>query len=184
MLEEVYSDHALSKSQCYRWFKKFQSGDFELDNEPHGKPPQKFEDAELQALLDEDSTQMQEKLAKQLQFNLPYRCYIAFLELPFIGDRFLEHHCLGIHVNLIIRCHNSKTYGVPSCSFLGYHLKHSVSVKQEYVIFYLETSLLHHNEMSKDFLKTHLHNLDETIKKCNNGKVLTEKYQEISTDTE
>ncbi|UYV60845.1 hypothetical protein LAZ67_1002584 [Cordylochernes scorpioides] len=57
MLEEVYSDHALSKSQCYRWFKKFQSGDFELDNEPHGKPPQKFEDAVLQALLDEDSTQ-------------------------------------------------------------------------------------------------------------------------------
>ncbi|UYV78887.1 hypothetical protein LAZ67_17000128 [Cordylochernes scorpioides] len=67
MLEEVYSDHALSKSQCYRWFKKFQNGDFELDNEPHGKPPQKFEDAELQALLDEDSTQMQEKLAKQFQ---------------------------------------------------------------------------------------------------------------------
>ncbi|UYV84901.1 hypothetical protein LAZ67_X003927 [Cordylochernes scorpioides] len=58
MLEEVYSDHALSKSQCYRWFKKFQSGDFEHDNEPHGKPPQKFEDAELQALLDEESTQM------------------------------------------------------------------------------------------------------------------------------
>ncbi|UYV62360.1 hypothetical protein LAZ67_2000267 [Cordylochernes scorpioides] len=43
MLEEVYSDHPLSKSQCYRWFKKFQSGDFELDNEPHGKPPQKHE---------------------------------------------------------------------------------------------------------------------------------------------
>ncbi|UYV77765.1 CLCN3 [Cordylochernes scorpioides] len=69
MLEEIYSDHALSKSQCYRWFKKYQSGDFELDNEPHGKPPQKFEDAELQALLDEDSTQMQEKLAKQLQVS-------------------------------------------------------------------------------------------------------------------
>ncbi|UYV74417.1 hypothetical protein LAZ67_11003497 [Cordylochernes scorpioides] len=69
MLEEVYSDHALNKSQCYRWFKKFQSGDFELDNEPHGKPPQKFEDAELQALLDEDSTQMQEKLANQLQVS-------------------------------------------------------------------------------------------------------------------
>ncbi|UYV76521.1 hypothetical protein LAZ67_14000945 [Cordylochernes scorpioides] len=69
MLEEVYGDHALSKSQCYRWFKKFQSGDFELDNEPHGKPPQRFEDDELQALLDEDSTQMQEKLAKQLQVS-------------------------------------------------------------------------------------------------------------------
>ncbi|UYV66105.1 hypothetical protein LAZ67_4000289 [Cordylochernes scorpioides] len=67
MLEEVHGDHALSKSQCYRWFKKFQSGDFELDNEPRGKPHQKFEDAEQQALLDEDSTQTQEKLAKQLQ---------------------------------------------------------------------------------------------------------------------
>ncbi|UYV80519.1 hypothetical protein LAZ67_19000419, partial [Cordylochernes scorpioides] len=66
---EVYGDNALSKSQCYRWFKKFQSGDFELDNEPRGKPPQKFENAELQALLDEDSTQTQEKLAKQLQVS-------------------------------------------------------------------------------------------------------------------
>ncbi|UYV64129.1 K02A2.6-like [Cordylochernes scorpioides] len=67
MIEEVHGDHALSKSQCYRWFKKFQSGDFELDNEPRGKPHQKFEDAELQALLDDDSTQTQEKLVKQLQ---------------------------------------------------------------------------------------------------------------------
>ncbi|UYV83093.1 SETMAR [Cordylochernes scorpioides] len=69
MLEEVHGDHALSKSQCYRWFKKFQSGDFELDNEPRGKPHQKFEDAEQQALLNEDSTQTQEKLAKQLQVS-------------------------------------------------------------------------------------------------------------------
>ncbi|UYV68105.1 hypothetical protein LAZ67_5003070, partial [Cordylochernes scorpioides] len=69
MLEEVHGDHALSKSQCYRWFKKFQSGDFELDNEPRGKPHQKFEDADQQALLDEDSTQTQEKLAKQLQVS-------------------------------------------------------------------------------------------------------------------
>ncbi|UYV70996.1 hypothetical protein LAZ67_8001364 [Cordylochernes scorpioides] len=67
MLKEVHGDHALSKSQCYRRFKKFQSGDFELDNEPRGKPHQKFEDAELQALLDNDSTLTQEKLAKQLQ---------------------------------------------------------------------------------------------------------------------
>ncbi|UYV69399.1 hypothetical protein LAZ67_6003451 [Cordylochernes scorpioides] len=69
MLEEVHGDHALSKSQCYRWFKKFQSGDFELDNEPRGKPHQKFEDAEQQALLDEDSAQTQEKHAKQLQVS-------------------------------------------------------------------------------------------------------------------
>ncbi|UYV76051.1 hypothetical protein LAZ67_13002332 [Cordylochernes scorpioides] len=99
MLEEVYGDHALSKSQCYRWFKKFQSGDFELDNEPHGKPPQKFEDAELQALLDEDSTQMQEKLAKQLQpstdppiQNLKCKNKEAkFITLPFINQKFARN---------------------------------------------------------------------------------------------
>ncbi|UYV71433.1 hypothetical protein LAZ67_8003173 [Cordylochernes scorpioides] len=110
MLEEVYSDHALSKSQCYRWFKKFQSGDFELDNEPHGKPPQKFEDAGLQALLDEDSTQMQEKLAKQLQIyglcpqvykyvyklfancvaNLPFRSQAAPLAVKMGGEATLD----------------------------------------------------------------------------------------------
>ncbi|UYV83125.1 SETMAR, partial [Cordylochernes scorpioides] len=45
------------------------SDNFELDNEPRGKPHQKFADAEQQALLDEDSAQTQEKLAKQLQVS-------------------------------------------------------------------------------------------------------------------
>lgn len=67
MLEEAYGDHALGKTQCYNWFKKFKSGDFEVDNESRGRPPQKFEDAELQALLDQDSTQTQDELAEQLQ---------------------------------------------------------------------------------------------------------------------
>ncbi|UYV69592.1 hypothetical protein LAZ67_6004037 [Cordylochernes scorpioides] len=97
MLEEVYSDHALSKSQCYRWFKKFQSGDFELDNEPHGKPPQKFEDVELQALLDDDSTQMQEKLANQLQVSqgsLLYReiCWTWCVSDPGSGAQPVQVH--------------------------------------------------------------------------------------------
>ncbi|UYV76767.1 SETMAR [Cordylochernes scorpioides] len=64
MLEDVHGDHALNKSQCYRWFKKFQSDDFELNNEPRGKPHQMFEDAEQQALLDEDSTQTQKNMQK------------------------------------------------------------------------------------------------------------------------
>jgi len=46
----------LVKSQCFEWFKKFKSGDFDVRNEEHGKPPKKFEDSELQALLDEDDS--------------------------------------------------------------------------------------------------------------------------------
>jgi len=66
MLVETYGEHALSQSQCYRWYKKFSGGNFELENETRGKPAKKFEDAELQALLDEDDSQTQSELAEQL----------------------------------------------------------------------------------------------------------------------
>jgi len=57
MLVEAYSKHALGKSQCFEWFKKFKSGDFDVRNEERGKSSKKFEDSELQALLDEDDAQ-------------------------------------------------------------------------------------------------------------------------------
>jgi len=64
MLVEAYDEHAHDKSQCFKWFKKFISGDFDVRNEERGKSPKKFEDSELQALLDEDDAQQQ--LADQL----------------------------------------------------------------------------------------------------------------------
>ena len=53
----------LGKSQYFEWFKKFKSDDFNVRNEECGKPPKKFEDGELQALLDEDDAQIQQQLA-------------------------------------------------------------------------------------------------------------------------
>ncbi|XP_018395905.1 PREDICTED: uncharacterized protein LOC108774327 [Cyphomyrmex costatus] len=38
MLVEAYGEHALGKSQCFEWFKKFKSGDFDVRNEERGKP--------------------------------------------------------------------------------------------------------------------------------------------------
>ncbi|XP_039307939.1 uncharacterized protein LOC120358283 [Solenopsis invicta] len=52
--------------QCFEWFKKFKSGDFDVRNKERGKPPKKFADNKLQALLDKDNTQTQQKLADQL----------------------------------------------------------------------------------------------------------------------
>ena len=63
MLVEAYGDHALGKSQCYEWFKKFKSCDFDVRNEERGRPSKKFEDSELQALLNEDDAQTQQQLA-------------------------------------------------------------------------------------------------------------------------
>jgi len=33
MLVEAYGEHALGKSQCFEWFKKFKNGDFDVRNE-------------------------------------------------------------------------------------------------------------------------------------------------------
>ena len=66
MLVEAYGEHALGKSQCFEWFKKFRSGNFDVRNEERGRPPKKFQDSELQTLLDEDDAQTQQQLADQL----------------------------------------------------------------------------------------------------------------------
>ena len=36
MLVEAYGEHALGKSQCFEWFKKFRSGNFDVRNEERG----------------------------------------------------------------------------------------------------------------------------------------------------
>jgi len=50
-------------NHSFEWFKKFKSGDFDVRNE---ESPKKFENSELQALLDEDDAQTQEQLTDQL----------------------------------------------------------------------------------------------------------------------
>ena len=69
MLVDAYGEHALGKTQCFEWFKKFKSGNFDVRSEDRGKPSKKFEDNELQALLDEDDTQTLQELADQLNVS-------------------------------------------------------------------------------------------------------------------
>ncbi|GFU21947.1 hypothetical protein TNCV_3284141 [Trichonephila clavipes] len=62
-IDEAYGGNALSRAQCYRWFEKFQNGDFDVRNEERGRPAKIFEHAELQALVEGDDGQTQEHLA-------------------------------------------------------------------------------------------------------------------------
>jgi len=41
MLVEAYGEYVLGKSQCFEWFKKFKSGDFDVRNKKRGKLPKK-----------------------------------------------------------------------------------------------------------------------------------------------
>ena len=69
LLREAYGEHAPSQDTCERWFRRFKSGDFDIADKEHGKPSKRYEDVELQALLDEDDLQIQKQLAEQLSVS-------------------------------------------------------------------------------------------------------------------
>ena len=59
ILVEVYGEHALAEGTCQKSIARFKSGDFGLEDEERPRQPKKFEDEELEALLDEDCCQTQ-----------------------------------------------------------------------------------------------------------------------------
>ncbi|EFN77463.1 hypothetical protein EAI_12768, partial [Harpegnathos saltator] len=63
ILVETYGDHALSETTCRDWFK---NNDFDVEDKERSGAPKKFEDEELEALLDEDPCQTQNELAESL----------------------------------------------------------------------------------------------------------------------
>ncbi|UYV75798.1 hypothetical protein LAZ67_13001387 [Cordylochernes scorpioides] len=67
-VSEILIDVMITRKKLVRlfWFRRFKSGDFDTRDKERGGRPIKFEDAELEALLDEDSSQTQEELAETL----------------------------------------------------------------------------------------------------------------------
>lgn len=66
ILEEVYGEQALAEQTCRKWFARFKSGDFDLEDKERPGQPKKFEDKELETLLEENSTQTLEELSTSL----------------------------------------------------------------------------------------------------------------------
>jgi len=69
LLVEAYGEHAPTQRTCERWFVRFRNGDFDLEDEERPGQPKKFEDAELQTLLDENSCRTQQELASVLNVD-------------------------------------------------------------------------------------------------------------------
>jgi len=57
---------ALSEIMCRDWFRCFKNGDFDVEGKEHASRPKLIENAALEASLDEDPCQTQEKLAESL----------------------------------------------------------------------------------------------------------------------
>ncbi|EFN77728.1 Histone-lysine N-methyltransferase SETMAR, partial [Harpegnathos saltator] len=67
MLVEVYGDAAPTDKSCREWFRRFKDGDYSVEERPRSGQPKKFEDKELEALLEKDQSQTQEELAESLR---------------------------------------------------------------------------------------------------------------------
>jgi len=66
LLTEAYPEYAPSLATCERWFLRLRNGVFDVEDKERPGQPKKFEDGELEALLDEDSCQTQQELADSL----------------------------------------------------------------------------------------------------------------------
>ena len=67
ILVEVYGERGQVERTCQKWFARFKSSDFGLEDEERPGQPKKFEDEELEVLLDEDCCQTQKELAESLR---------------------------------------------------------------------------------------------------------------------
>nr|KAF6341432.1 hypothetical protein mMyoMyo1_011863 [Myotis myotis] len=66
MLWEAYGEHAPSQDTCDHGFQRFKSDDFDVKDKERPGQLKKFEDQQLQALLDEDVCQTENQLAERL----------------------------------------------------------------------------------------------------------------------
>jgi len=64
VLSNTYGGAAISERTCREWFQRFKNGDFDVEDRHIGGREKVFEDAELEALLEQDSCQNQEELAR------------------------------------------------------------------------------------------------------------------------
>ena len=66
MLLNTYCEAVISERTCREWFQRFKNGDFDIKDRHSDGRKKVFENTELEALLDQDSCQSQEELARSL----------------------------------------------------------------------------------------------------------------------
>lgn len=62
----IEGEHVVSETTCREWFRRFKTGDFDLNDKPRSGRPLETDEEELQALLHENPAQSTRELAAQL----------------------------------------------------------------------------------------------------------------------
>ena len=55
LLVETYGEATLRQRSCREWFQKFKNDEFDIEDKERSGRPKVYEDAKLEALLDQDS---------------------------------------------------------------------------------------------------------------------------------
>ncbi|CAK9825563.1 Mariner Mos1 transposase, partial [Anthophora retusa] len=66
MICSALGENAVTYKTCKKWFQRFRSGNFDLNDAERSGTPKKVEDEELEQLLNEDPCQTQHELAEEL----------------------------------------------------------------------------------------------------------------------
>ena len=69
IIVETYGDNALSDTTYRDWFRRFKNNESKLEDKERSGALKKFEDKELEEILDEDRSQMLAELGKTLQLD-------------------------------------------------------------------------------------------------------------------
>jgi len=86
----VYDDDALTERVCQKWFAKFRSGDFYINDAPRSGRPTKINSDNVKAIIDKDPCQSVREIATALK-HIPYKRRKSFTTA---GIRF-SAQCLG-----------------------------------------------------------------------------------------
>ncbi|XP_075858554.1 TATA box-binding protein-associated factor RNA polymerase I subunit D isoform X1 [Microcebus murinus] len=70
-INEVCGNDVANERTVCLWFEKFRSGDFNLENEPHGRPETKVDNDELKTLVEENPSQPTCDLAAKFDVTIP-----------------------------------------------------------------------------------------------------------------
>lgn len=68
-LRKVYGDKSIKERQCQRWYKKFNEGDFDLNDAPRSGRPTEIDDDELKALVESNSHYTTRYMAETLKIS-------------------------------------------------------------------------------------------------------------------
>ncbi|CAK9816131.1 Mariner Mos1 transposase [Anthophora plagiata] len=66
MICSALGENAVTYKTCKKWFQRFHSGNFDLNDAERSRTPKKEEDEKLEQLLNENPCQTQQELAEEL----------------------------------------------------------------------------------------------------------------------